>query len=316
MDIILHLGAHRCGSTSFQHYLRGNQAYLEKDGTAVWEPRVTRDGLVSGLFAKPTKLNARDLQRRAMGRVHLKARRAEREGAKRLVMSDENVIGTPRSCIRTGELYPEIGERMARLDAAFKGQVGRVLLNVRSLDLWWSSAAAFTVGRGHPFPTDKRLHDISNSKRTWKDVVTDLACALPNAEIKVLPFEEFVGRSDKILFHATNRDAPTNLADCWLNRSPDKAELRAELAERGILEKDFPVGIDQSEGRWSPFDPIQNSKLREAYADDIMWLAAGADGLATLTEDTSRKRTGTSLSAGTVRKGQPHDEETDKRRLA
>ncbi len=45
MDIVLHVGSHRTGSTSFQHYLRSNRAHLMAQGTALWEPNMLRKGL-------------------------------------------------------------------------------------------------------------------------------------------------------------------------------------------------------------------------------------------------------------------------------
>ena len=78
-----------------------------------------RTGLFNGLFAAPHVMNGRDLQRRAMGRVRIHALRAQNEGAKRLLISEENMIGAPRACLRAGMLYPAIGERLARLGATF-----------------------------------------------------------------------------------------------------------------------------------------------------------------------------------------------------
>ena len=50
MDIILHLGAHRTATTSFQHYLRANAAGLGAAGIGVWGPETTRDGLLAGVI--------------------------------------------------------------------------------------------------------------------------------------------------------------------------------------------------------------------------------------------------------------------------
>ncbi|MGB5865724.1 MAG: hypothetical protein WBG95_15665 [Sulfitobacter sp.] len=313
MDIILHVGAHRTGSTSFQHYLRGNRAPLMNDGTAIWEPNMLRKGFFDGLFAAPRMRNGRDLQRRAMGRVRLHAAQARRAGAERLLISEENMIGAPRACLRAALLYPSIGERMARLDAAFEGKITRVVLSMRALDLWWSSVAAFGVARGHVMPDAGRLSALAHAPRTWRDVITDLSCALPDAEIKVLPFEQFTGQSDKVLAQSTGRPAPLEHARSWLNRSPDTAMLRERVAEFGMPFNALPEHLAVGEGRWIPFTPAQSAMLREAYADDIMWLTAGADGLATLTEDPSRKRAGFSLSAGALIKGQSHDQQTDPR---
>lgn len=311
MDIILHVGAHRTGSTSFQHYLRGNRARLMADGTALWEPQMLRKGLMDGLFAAPRMLNGRNLQQRAMGRVRMHTGQAERAGAERLLVTEENMIGAPRTCLRSALLYPAVGERMARLDAAFEGRVARVLICVRALDLWWSSVAAYGVGRGHAVPDDHRIDALSHAPRSWRDVITDMACALPGAQIKVLPFEQFAGQADKVLAEATDRPAPQPHAQSWLNRSPDVAMLRDKMADNGVLSDALPSHMAQGEGRWYPFTPAQAARQREAYADDIMWLAAGADGLATLTEDPSRARTGPSLPAGQT-KGHSNDQ-TDPR---
>lgn len=313
MDIILHVGAHRTGSTSFQHYLRGNRARLHGDGTAIWEPHMLRKGVFDGLFAAPRMLNGRNLQRRAMGRVRMHAAQAKRAGAERLLVSEENMIGAPRACLRNATLYPAIGERMARLDAAFEGCITRVVMSIRALDLWWSSVAAYGVGRGHPVPDDARLTALAGAPRTWRDVITDMACALPHAEIKILPFEQFAGQADKMLAQATQRPAPVSFAQSWLNRSPDVVMLRDAMGQSGMPHTEFPAHLAHAEGRWNPFTPEQAACLREAYADDMMWLTAGADGLATLTQDPSRTRAGTSLPAGPLTKGQPDDQEINTR---
>ena len=313
MDIILHVGAHRTGTTSFQHYLRGNRARLMAEGTAVWEPNVLRRGLFDGLFVAPRVLNGRDLQRRAMGRVRLHTAQAKRAGAQRLLVSEENMIGAPRACLRAAMLYPAMGERMARLAKAFDGRVTRVVMGIRAQDLWWSSIAAFGVGRGHAVPDAGRIAALAATPRTWRDVITDLSCALPHAEIRVLPFEQFAGQSDKVLSHCIDRPAPRAHAESWLNRSPDVAMLRRQLDEYGMPEAELPAHLATGEGRWNPFSAAQSAALREAYADDMMWLTAGADGLATLTEDSTRTRTGSSLPAGALTKGQSHDTQTNPR---
>lgn len=278
-----------------------------------------RKGMFDGLFAKPVMRNGRDMQRRAMGRVRLNTAYAKHAGAERLLVTEENMIGAPRACMRAGALYPSIGERMARLDAAFEGQVIRVILNIRSLDLWWASIMAYGIGRGHDLPDTARINSYATDQRTWRDVITDLACALPQAEIKILPFEQVSGQPDKMLAAVTGRPAPTSHSQFWLNRSPDLMTLRNRMAENGVSATDLPAHLATGDGRWNPFNNLQAAYLREAYADDMMWLTAGADGLATLTEDHSRTRTGFSLSSGALTKGQSHDQQTNQsveRRLA
>jgi hypothetical protein len=50
-------------------------------------------------------------------------------------------------------------------------------------------------------------------------------------------------------------------------------------------------------GRWLPFNRPQVVTMREAYLDDLFWLHAGADGLASIIEETGADRTGTNPAA-------------------
>ena len=230
---------------------------------------------------------------------------AQRAGVRHLLVSDENFAGTMRHSMRTKTLYPAMGERMSRIGAAFGGQVGRIVMSVRALDLWWSSAAAYTVGRGHAVPTALAFEMMAHSPRTWRDVITDLACAIPEAQIIITPFEQFAGQPEALFELATGQDAPRDTVHHWRNRTPHLPALRRVLVEQGNAPDLLPPGG----ARWQPFDAEQAAMLRENYADDLHWLTAGADGLATLATDPTRTtlQTGTTLHAGALTKGRTHD---------
>ena len=222
-----------------------------------------------------------------------------------LLVSDENFAGTMRNAIRTKTLYPAMGERMARFGAAFGGQVGRIVMSVRALDLWWASAAAYTVARGHPVPTPLAFDMIAGNPRSWRDVITDLACAMPDTQIIITPFEQFAGQPEALFELATGHEGPVDTARHWRNRTPHLPTLRRALADQGSAPDLLPAG----DTRWQPFTPEQAAALRENYADDLHWLTAGADGLATLATDPTRTtlQTGTTLHAGALTKGRQHD---------
>ena len=305
MDVILHVGAHRTGTTSLQHYLRGHSDALQARGIGVWGPPRTRGGLFSGLLPGPGAAKGRDLRRRAEGRVRMQLANSRTKGVKTLIVSDENMIGTVRANLRSHALYPAIGERMARFNRAFDGALTRVLICPRSLELYWSSLIAYGIKRGHGAPDSFSLKRIALSRRSWRDVITDLACALPDVEIHVLPFESFAGRPDALLREGTGLTMPPDTAGHWLNRAPGLPELRLILGDRTSQIIDLPEG----NGRWNPFTPEQTAALRENYQDDMMWLTAGADGLATLTEDRTRTRAGKTLPPGAQTKGRDDDQE-------
>lgn len=300
MEIILHVGAHRSGTTTFQQYMRSQIADLEAQSVGFWGPVRTRKSIFPGLFRHPSNPK---VAHRAEGRVQMHLARSRIGGVKQLLVSDENMIGASRQCLREGALYPAIGDRMARISAAFGGQVTRVVMTIRAQDLWWASAAAFTVARGHPIPSSEHRDRIAQSARTWRDVITDLACAVPDAELLVMPFEKSAGSPHLLLKAATGFDAAPDAQTPWLNRSLNARDLRGLLADQGA----DPSQIPDQAVRWQPFSTEQTAQLRENYADDLHWLTAGADGLATLTEEKARTRAGTSQPAGHMTRGHGYD---------
>ena len=312
MDVILHLGAHRTATTTFQHYMRDHAEGFSEQAVAYWSPQQSRQSVFPGLFRNTTAPKGRNIAMRAEGRIRLFSAQAKAQGVEHLLISDENLLGNCIQNIKTGRLYPAAGERTARISAAFGGRLRRIVLSIRSQDLWWSSASALTVSRGHPVPDAQHFEAITFNRRSWRDVITDLACAAPGAQIDVLPFEAMNGQPDRLMRTALQREAPTDTRRRWLNRSKDLPALRAGLVEQGQNPDLLPDGT----GRWIPFTQQQSAHLREKYADDLHWLVAGADGLATLTEDSRPNRAGSSLPPGEHTKGQIYDQEHFKGHVA
>jgi len=66
-------------------------------------------------------------------------------------------------------------------------------------------------------------------------------------------------------------------------------------------------------GHWQPFTKDQTAALRETYADDLFWLTAGADGLATPDRELNRhKNQHKAGQKGDRIKGHHHGQRTKK----
>ena len=76
MDVILHIGAHRTATTTFQHYMRGQSSELARAGIGFWGPWRTRGGLFSGVMPGPVAIGGGDPARRAAVEEALGAWRA------------------------------------------------------------------------------------------------------------------------------------------------------------------------------------------------------------------------------------------------
>lgn len=307
MKVILHTGAHRCATTSFQEYMRHNAQALEKQGIGFWGPYRTRNGLFHGIQPGPAPVSGRNLVQRAQGRLKIQMADSSGKGTRQLLVSEENMIGSVRQNLRLGDLYGGVGERMARFSQAFGGAVTDVALSIRSLDSYWTSALAYAVARGHKLPSAATLERLAQSPRSWRDVITDIAAAMPDVNLHVLPFETFGTRPEAALQALTGIDAPRTHARVRLNASLCLQDLRASLPSR------VAAGLPDGAGRWRPFDDAQAAYLREAYADDIMWLAGGADGLASLAQDPEKQAAGTNPPRIALTRGRPDDKQ---RRMA
>lgn len=307
MKVILHTGAHRCATTSFQEYMRQNVPGLNRQGIGFWGPYRTRKGLFHGIQPGPAQVTGRDLVQRAQGRLQVRLAGCRERGISQLLVSEENMIGAVRQNLRLGDLYGGVGERMARYAQAFSGAVTDVALSIRSLDSYWTSGLAYAVARGHKMPTAGSLDRLAYSARSWRDVITDIVAAMPGVTLHVLPFETFGTRPEAALTALTGIKAPRAHARVRLNASLCLQDLRASLPPAAAA--DLPDGT----GRWRPFSDAQTAALREAYADDMMWLAGGADGLAALAQDPDKQAAGTNPPRIALTRGRPDDKQ---RRMA
>jgi len=309
MDVILHIGAHRTASTSFQAYMRCNSDRLARSGVGFWGPLRTRNGVFRGVIPVLSPMSPKRQLKLARGRILTQIAGVEAKGFEALIISDENTIGTPRQNLRAQSLYRAIGDRMAQYHHAFGGQITRVALSIRSLDSFWTSMLGYAVKRGHSMPNPVLLDQIIADTRSWRDVITDIACAMPDVEIQVMPFEIYAGQPEAKLRRMTGGKVtvPLHHHRKWLNRGPNLEQLHHILLDRSEPADVLVRGAEAGNDRWHPFSAPQIAQLREKYHDDLFWLRAGADGLATLTEETSPHKTRINLAGGQTLKGQSND---------
>ncbi len=303
MKTILHIGAHRCATTTFRSYMRQNASRLRTSGVVLWGPKRTRTGLFGGLQAMQPSRPARNARQRGIGRVKLNCARQAESGTQALIVSDQNMIGGLSENIRSASLYAGAGERMARYTEAFEGYVTDVVVNVRSLEWYWASTLGFGLTQGWPTPTAADLQRLTEARRSWRDVITDVACAMEGVNIHVLPFESYAARPEAQFFEMTGLSGPVAHPRSWLNATPRLPALRKIVPD-----------IGSGDGRWQPFDVAQRATLRARYAEDIARLRAGADGLARLADDRMTKGDGLNRTRTEMTRGNRYDH--TERRLA
>ena len=276
MRIVLHLGAHRTATTTFQHMMGESRVALQDAGLAYWGPKRLRAGLFDGLYDTGAA-RLRPDPRRAAGRIALHLAQAAEQGATTLVVSEENMLGTMRRITQDQTLYAGAGARVARFAAAFAPHEVTLGLSIRSPDAFWASVLGWRLTRGGPLPRPALCDRLVMQPRRWRHVIADLAQAVPQARIAVWTHEAMAGRPADLVSALTGRHPRLRGADRRCNPGAGLRDLRAYLDDIGA-DPALARGIG---GRFMPFDAPQRAALRAQYAEDLTWLSQGAGGLAT-----------------------------------
>lgn len=267
LDVILHLGAHRTGSTSFQRLLQANRQNLIQNGVAFWGPQVTRNGRFSGLL-RATEAKDRETRRlidRNRGQIAIELQRLAARGITKLIVSEENMLGTMRANLSAGSLYPRLEERLERFARAFGGAVSEVALTIRDYPDYWTSVLAFCPTQGMGRPTTAMVDRLAIQPRRWRSVVRGVAEVFDRAEISVFEFDAVKTRPEGMLADLQS-DLPRLTAFPRVhNAGPDRAKRMGLFKAAGIVGHD---GL--------AFDPGQTADLRNMYQRDLDWLSGSS----------------------------------------
>lgn len=180
MQLALHIGAHRTGSTAFQRILAQNAAALAREGTLVWGPDELRP---RPHFYLP---ETEDFE---PGSGEAFARDLDGVTADRLVISEENMLGNMRVNLVERDFYPDALRRMTAYRALIGHEPARIGLGIRGYASYWTSAYLYSLPR-HRLPQFDQLKPrILSLQRGWLDVLRELRGLFPAAEIMVWPLE-------------------------------------------------------------------------------------------------------------------------------
>lgn len=311
VDVILHLGAHRTGTTTLQVYLENNRDNLNQIGTEFWGGNRTRSGLFSGLVKRPCEITHDAVLRgeRSSGLIRMELDRLTHCLVDTLIVSEENMIGVMGNNLEQAQLYPDAKARLQRFAPAFEHRCKRIALSVRSYDKYWASVMAFLVERGHEMPCDDLLDRLVTQPRRWRDVIGEIASVFPRAQLMVWPFEGLIGQVDAQLATLNGGRVPATMRgrDDWHNASAGLGKLRQVLKDRGQHRRASQIPAGDS--RWQPFADNHIAAFRDQYADDINWLRSGADGIATYVENADSGAADIDLRPHNQERGHFHDQE-------
>lgn len=196
MDLILHLGAHRGGSTAFGRCLMRNAPLLAGEGVAVWPPQELRAiknflnaprleaEVLAGLEPARAKLRKLDSDLAVCWRMAATEARADAPAMPaKVVVSEENMLGSMPENLRAASLYPALSQRLTAFARRFPRAPVRIGMGLRDYATLWPSAYNYVLPRTALPPFAELAPQLAGLARGWPVVVAEMAALFPKAEI-------------------------------------------------------------------------------------------------------------------------------------
>lgn len=285
--IILHLGAHRTGTTSLQTALDEASQILQQSGiVALTPPRPGKRGLptmrklgnilvsakgAAGFFSAPFK---RREAAKLLGEL-LESQTGTSTLPERLILSDEKMLG--RGFAADGQsIYPYARAHLASIRKVFPRKIDEIHLTIRSYDTFLVSVYAMRALYAHDVkPFDKIRENLLRLQLKWSDLVDALRQTFPGARIVLSVFEE--------------NDLPTRLHSLLgeegrgvdigqylpppVNKAPTlDAILAVQKSGRKPKEPDKVVEAYSGGKPFAPLDEETAKQLRAIYQAEVMAL--------------------------------------------
>lgn len=287
MEISLHLGAHKTATTYLQTRLRRNAPMLAREGVAMPSLTQLRTTLTPALGAATGRgMRARLARHRLAGIAARLIAEARAAGARRLLISDENLIGGCARTLARASLYPDALARMEALAAALEGTRLTLLLSLRSYAGFYASAWGQRLRHGHYRPFDAALRArLVASPRGWPEVAAEIRAAFPAARLVLWRYEDLAA-AERPALTAMVGDAARRLPRLATRPLPGfSARAVALIEELASGRRTVPRGrvgeiaAAHPKGPGAPpFDPwseAERAELAIRYAADLVAMRSG-----------------------------------------
>lgn len=168
--LVLHLGAHRCGSTAIQSLLHREQTGLAHEGIGVF----LRAEMAVGGFDLRRLHRYRSLSPIWRAKLVRTARAIEAMQQQTLVVSEENIMGT-MPAVRSNRFYPHFSSLVQSLvklaELVREPLTIAPRLVVRRQDHYLESVYAFRVSRGMAMGFDDFIKAATRTRISWLGLV-------------------------------------------------------------------------------------------------------------------------------------------------
>jgi hypothetical protein len=289
MVIALHLGAHKTATTYMQDAMELSREELRKSDIG---------------YVPLTELRPRVTRRLDFGRPGLQGAvnrlLDEYRGCKRLIISDENIIGGLKPSAKWG-FYPKHRKRLAKLVGKLGRQDFQIYFATRSYDEFISAMYCEYIRHQAFVGTEAYLRNFAYGAFSWGKIVETFVTLIGADNVHLWRYEDFPAAQDQIF--ASLIDAPADLvqkptgrvreslsvravqtlASLEPARNPDEARARARAAAAA-----HPKGSDNPP--FTAFSSAISQTLRARYESEISLLPHTFPGIRLLGQSSEPER--------------------------
>lgn len=157
-------------------------------GVALWAPRRVRDvpGLQVALSkvggdGNPSDPEAAQLLEALSARLAQDMAQERDRGVKRLIISEENFLGSMRRNLFEGRFYMDVARRLTCLDSLLPQSPDMVAMGLREYGAVWTSAYQYSAQKRKKLPpVADAAEGLMARKRGWPAVIEDVRSVWPN----------------------------------------------------------------------------------------------------------------------------------------
>lgn len=228
--VLLHLGAHRTGTTYLQSTFERNEARLRGFGVH-YERAHDQPGIRRAIIAARRALEDDDIAafERLFAPVHAHYARVRDSHPEHLLISYEGFLGN-LNFARVGGLYPHHGFLLQRLLSIFEGETVRCAFGIRSYDAMVESSYKRLIIDGHRHGFAPYWERIDAQALDWAPLVRNLKGAMGD-DLILWNYEAFA--KDKVAFMAWLLGRAFGAKDWVLEQETERRD-NASLSARAL----------------------------------------------------------------------------------
>ena len=273
-DIALHLGVHKTASTHLQNLFAQNYPLLIKRGIYFFGPNEIRQSITmlsNKLSGGNHAISQNDLTS-AIDQLPLGP------NAKRVIISDENLIGSPRDIFSSGTIYPNALNQLKTFGNSLSHKIVKnIFVCLRSYDQYIPSSYCEMIRHYDYCTFNEYVQNFDHKRHYWIELIDSVHSVFTDANIFVWEFASYNESLARIVNEIADAEIYTELnALNTISRPSQSAksiEIRSALIDvlsRQEIKKigkkidtEFPKNSEN--GTFGPYSEIEISYLKSKH---------------------------------------------------